>query len=122
MLRSTLRLLTFVEVPKRSYIIDITHLVIQAGSFKVLIRQNPSYLVCLVGLQAGMDSLGAVELRNALATKFAISMPATVAFDFPTPEALAGFVQKSLAPYEEAPGQVTPKSMVRVLDACATLL
>ena len=43
-------------------------------------------------MQAGLDSLGAVELRNAIASKFSISVPATLAFDYPTPAALAEFV------------------------------
>ncbi len=39
-----------------------------------------------------MDSLGAVELRNAVAIEFGISVPATLAFDYPTPAALSEFV------------------------------
>lgn len=35
---------------------------------------------------------GAVELRNAVIVKFGIELPATVTFDYPTIEALAGFV------------------------------
>ncbi|KAK9829172.1 hypothetical protein WJX72_004291 [[Myrmecia] bisecta] len=48
-------------------------------------------------MQAGLDSLGAVELRNALATKFSVDVPATVAFDYPTLKALAGFVGDAMA-------------------------
>ena len=36
-------------------------------------------------MQAGLDSLGAVELRNALTAEFGIAVSATVAFDHPTP-------------------------------------
>lgn len=35
-------------------------------------------------MTAGLDSLGAVELRSAVAQHFHVSVPATLAFDFPT--------------------------------------
>ena len=38
-------------------------------------------------MSAGLDSLGAVELRNGITAKFGISMPATIAFDYPTLQA-----------------------------------
>ena len=44
------------------------------------------------GLQAGLDSLGAVELRNAISGEFSLSVPATLAFDYPTAAALADFI------------------------------
>lgn len=43
-------------------------------------------------MEAGLDSIGAVEVRNALASKYGVEVPATVTFDYPTAEALAGFV------------------------------
>lgn len=49
-------------------------------------------------LQAGLDSLGAVELRNALRADFGIEVPATLAFDYPTIKAIAGFVIATLGP------------------------
>ena len=49
-------------------------------------------------MQAGLDSLGAVELRNALMAEFGIAVSATVAFDHPTPAALAAHVAATLAP------------------------
>ena len=47
-------------------------------------------------MQAGLDSLGAVELRNAVASNFGINVPATLAFDYPTLTALSEFVAASL--------------------------
>ena len=47
-------------------------------------------------MSAGLDSLGAVELRNGITAKFGISMPATVAFDYPTLQ--ARILMHSLAP------------------------
>ena len=41
--------------------------------------------------------MGALELRTALCTKFAIELPATAVFDFPTPEALSGLITSRLA-------------------------
>ena len=40
-------------------------------------------------MEAGLDSLGAVELRNALSAKFGLELPATVTLDFPSVAALA---------------------------------
>ena len=42
--------------------------------------------------QAGLDSLGAMELRNAVSAGFGVDSPATLAFDYPTAAALAGFI------------------------------
>ena len=47
-------------------------------------------------MEAGLDSLAAVELRNAIASHFDVSLPATVAFDNPTVAALASNVAHRL--------------------------
>lgn len=44
--------------------------------------------------QAGLDSLAAVELRSEIANRFGISVPATLAFDYPTLDAMASFVEQ----------------------------
>ena len=41
-------------------------------------------------MEAGLDSLGAVELRNALGARFSIELAPTVTFDYPSIAALAG--------------------------------
>ena len=43
-------------------------------------------------MEAGLDSLGAVELRNALASRFSLELPATLTFDYPSISALAGYL------------------------------
>lgn len=46
--------------------------------------------------QAGLDSLGAVELRNAVGAAFGLELLATAAFDYPSPAALAAFIARTL--------------------------
>ena len=48
-------------------------------------------------LQAGLDSLAAVELRNLISTRFTVSLPATLVFDYPSLSAIASLVQSTLA-------------------------
>jgi acyl carrier protein len=46
--------------------------------------------------ELGFDSLMAVELRNVLAARFAMTLPASLVFDCPTIEALAGYLDDRL--------------------------
>ena len=48
-------------------------------------------------MEAGLDSLGAVELRNALGAKFGIKLPATTTLDYPTVSALAAHLAARIA-------------------------
>lgn len=43
-------------------------------------------------MEAGLDSLGAVELRSTVSAAFSVPLPATAAFDYPTVAALAAFI------------------------------
>lgn len=60
--------------------------------------------------QGGLDSLGAVELRNAVRANFGIDVPATLALDYPTVEAMVSYVGNLLAERAMVPIQATPSA------------
>jgi myxalamid-type polyketide synthase MxaE and MxaD len=55
----------------------------------------------------GMDSIMTVRLGNSLEASLGCRLPPTVAFEYPTVEALAGFILKMVAP-SEPPLAATP--------------
>jgi acyl carrier protein len=61
---------------------------------------------------AGLDSLGAVELRNILSKHFNRRFDSTLLFDHPTIEALVRF----LAPEEKKPSLPVEDSMAAEVD------
>jgi len=65
--------------------------------------------------ELGLDSLMAVELRNALSLSVDRSLPATLLFDYPTVESLATFVEQELQPAE--PGEPDAPAAPAVAEA-----
>ncbi|ADI03847.1 type I polyketide synthase [Streptomyces bingchenggensis BCW-1] len=78
----------------------------QQGILTRLVRSHAAAVIGHAGIEEvaerrafrelGFDSLTAVELRNRLTTATGLRLPATVAFDFPTPTALAEHVRALL--------------------------
>ncbi|MDE3155804.1 MAG: LLM class flavin-dependent oxidoreductase [Acidobacteriota bacterium] len=76
--------------------------------------------------EMGMDSLMALDLKKRLQADFGLELRATVVFNYPTVQALAGFLSDLLAapaspPAPAAPAAVDPESLseaelVRLLD------
>ncbi len=65
--------------------------------------------------EMGLDSLMAVELRNALGQRLGRSLPATLAFDYPTVDALTQYLLKEIV--AQSASVAVPKKSVKPLVA-----
>lgn len=70
-------------------------------------------------MAAGLDSLGAVELRNTLEAELQLALPATLMFDLPTAAAIAAHVADRLA--GAVGGAVTPAFVAATASCCRRL-
>jgi acyl transferase domain-containing protein/acyl carrier protein len=80
--------------------------------------------------ELGLDSLMAVELRNSLSAAIGVHLPATLLFDYPTVEALEGYLRRHLpqddeitaAPSVPLPGATKHADVAALSDAEAEAL
>ena len=61
-------------------------------------------------MEAGLDSLGAVDLRTAIGEAFRLELPATVMFDHPSITALAQYISMQLGSTTLMPGKTREKT------------
>lgn len=66
--------------------------------------------------EAGLDSIGSVELRNAASALLGKELPATLAFDYPSVKAIAGYIVSQL---QALSGGAADASSPRVASAKA---
>ena len=74
----------------------------------------------LARVQAGLDSLAAVDLRNAISSQLGLSVAPTLAFDYPTLAALSKFLSERLEP-QHAPAALSAAGSLHVPQEAAAL-
>ncbi len=92
--------------PTRRYDLLVEHVGAQAAAAMGL--ASPQLLDPSAGFfQSGMDSLMSVTLQRALAGSLGLALPAAVVFDYPTVDALAGYLATVLPELIEAADQAS---------------
>ncbi len=71
--------------------------------------------------EMGFDSLAGVELRNRLAAQTGMRLPATLVFDYPTPEAVAGYLLEEVAAQTSAPADGASVDLEQLQRALSTM-
>ena len=72
-------------------------------------------------MEAGLDSLGAVELRNSLGTRFGIELGPTATLDYPSIAALTQHVASLVAPAAARPVAIAASAWKDSEQAAAAL-
>jgi 3-oxoacyl-(acyl-carrier-protein) synthase/acyl carrier protein len=75
-------------------------------------------------MAAGLDSLGAVELRNALEGALGLSLPGTLVFDYPSVDAMTQFISSQIPAAEASEDCLVPSAagssdMLKAVTAAA---
>ena len=65
-------------------------------------------------MEAGLDSLASIELRNITQTRFNIDLPATIIFDHPTLQSLAGYIKEHRGPTSAHHNDVTISKRISI--------
>ena len=76
-------------------------------------------------MEAGLDSISSVEVGNSVAAAFGVELPATITFDYPTLQALAGFIHSRVQSSGQKSGttlQVDQQSLETEIDKLTTEL
>ncbi|MFI6779433.1 type I polyketide synthase, partial [Nocardia sp. NPDC050412] len=80
----------------------------------ILGHQNPNAVeVDKAFSELGFDSVTAVEFRNALKTVTGLQLPATLVFDYPTPQVLADYLCEELTDHNSDESADLPENDIR---------
>jgi epothilone polyketide synthase D len=101
-------LLLLPEQKRREAVLEV----VRGEVARVLAMPNASSVPADLPLkELGLDSLIAVELRNALGRRVAAALPATLVFDYPTPEVLAKYLEEKALGFESKDAVPAPETM-----------